>query len=104
MIKTIIVDDERLARKDLHSLLGDFPQVQVLDEASNADEAIEKISKLDPDVVFLDIQMPGKTGFEMLEEMDKVPQPMILSSVEPWFGSTIGNWKTLKSPKPANAL
>lgn len=72
-MKTIIIDDERLARKELNSLLEDFPQVQVLDEAANAEEAIEKIEKHDPDFIFLDIQMPGKTGFEMLEGMERVP-------------------------------
>lgn len=82
MIKTIIVDDERLARKELNSLLEDFPQVQVMDEASNADEAIEKIQKLDPDVVFLDIQMPGKTGFEMLEEMERVPHVIFTTAYD----------------------
>jgi two-component system LytT family response regulator len=72
-MRTIIIDDERLARKELASLLANHPSVEVLDEASNADEAIEKIDKLDPDFIFLDIQMPGKTGFELLESMEKVP-------------------------------
>lgn len=73
-MKAIIVDDERLARKELASLLGNHPEIEIVDEAANPDEAIEKIEKHDPDVVFLDIQMPGKTGFEMLEEMERVPQ------------------------------
>jgi two-component system LytT family response regulator len=63
MHKAIIIDDERLARNELKKLLLDFPEVEVIDEAANATEGIEKIDTLNPDLVFLDIQMPGKTGF-----------------------------------------
>lgn len=73
-MKAIIVDDERLARKELMTLLENHPEIEVIDEAINADEALEKIEKQDPDVVFLDIQMPGKTGFELLESLERVPQ------------------------------
>lgn len=73
-MKAIIVDDERLARKELMTLLENHPEIEVIDEATNADEALEKIEKQDPDVVFLDIQMPGKTGFELLESLERVPQ------------------------------
>ena len=73
-MKAIIIDDERLARKELLSLLENHPQIDVVDEAVNADEALEKIEAHDPDVIFLDVQMPGKTGFEMLESMERVPQ------------------------------
>lgn len=73
MIKTIIIDDERLARNELKKLLIEFPEIEIIGEAANADEGIEKIEALQPDLVFLDIQMPGKTGFDMLAELDKVP-------------------------------
>lgn len=73
-MKALIVDDERLARTELKRLLKPFDEIEVLDEAVNADDAKEKISKLNPDLVFLDIQMPGKSGFELLEELDKVPK------------------------------
>lgn len=73
MHRAIIIDDERLARNELKKLLMDFPQIEVVDEAANADEGIEKIDSLNPDLVFLDIQMPGKTGFDMLQELDKAP-------------------------------
>ncbi|WP_425389976.1 LytR/AlgR family response regulator transcription factor [Ekhidna sp.] len=81
-MKAIIVDDERLARKELMSLLASHPEIEVVDEAANPDEAVEKIEKHDPDVVFLDIQMPGKTGFEMLEEMEKVPQVIFTTAYD----------------------
>jgi len=71
--KTIIVDDERLARAELKKLLQDFPEIEVIAEASNVNEGIEKIDTLNPDLVFLDIQMPGKTGFDLLQEVDKAP-------------------------------
>lgn len=81
-MKAIIVDDERLARKELMSLLANHPEIEVIDEAANADEAIEKIERQDPDVVFLDIQMPGKTGFEMLEGMERVPQVIFTTAYD----------------------
>lgn len=81
-MKAIIVDDERLARKELTSLLASHPEIEIIDEAANPDEAIEKIEKQDPDVVFLDIQMPGKTGFEMLEEMERVPQVIFTTAYD----------------------
>lgn len=72
-MKAIIIDDERLARKELSNLLTEHPEVRVVDEAQNADEAIEKIEEHHPDVLFLDIQMPGGTGFDLLEQLDRVP-------------------------------
>ena len=73
MHRAIIIDDERLARNELKKLLMEFPDVEIIDEAANADEGIEKIDALSPDLIFLDIQMPGKTGFDMLTELDKAP-------------------------------
>jgi two-component system LytT family response regulator len=73
MIKTIIIDDERLARNELKKLLMDFPEIEVVAEAANSTEGIEKIDSFNPDLIFLDIQMPGKTGFDMLAELDKTP-------------------------------
>jgi two-component system, LytTR family, response regulator len=73
-MKAIIIDDERLARTELKKLLQDYPEIEVVDEAANADDGIAKIESLQPDLVFLDIQMPGKTGFDMLAELDKTPQ------------------------------
>ena len=66
MIRAIIIDDERLARNELKKLLLDFPEIEVIAEAANASEGVEKIDSLNPDLIFLDIQMPGKAGFDML--------------------------------------
>ena len=71
MIRAIIIDDERLARNELRKLLIDFPEIEVVAEGANANEGLEKIETINPDLVFLDIQMPGKTGFDMLAELDK---------------------------------
>ena len=69
----IIVDDERLARNELKKMLTDYPEVEVIGEAGNADEALKLIEELGPEILFLDIQMPAKTGFDLLAELDSVP-------------------------------
>jgi two-component system LytT family response regulator len=72
-MRALIVDDERLARKELMKLLEEHPSIEIVGEAMNADEAIQMTNELNPDLLFLDIQMPGKTGFQLLEELDSVP-------------------------------
>jgi two-component system, LytTR family, response regulator len=72
-MKALIVDDERLARKELMKLLEEHPSIEIVGEAMNAEEAINMVNELNPDLLFLDIQMPGKTGFQLLEELDAVP-------------------------------
>lgn len=72
-MKALIVDDERLARKELMKLLEEHPSIEIVGEAMNAEEAIQMVNDLNPDLLFLDIQMPGKTGFQLLEELDAVP-------------------------------
>lgn len=67
------MDDERLARKELIKLLEEHPMIEIIGEAMNADEALQMINDLNPDLLFLDIQMPGKTGFQLLELLDSVP-------------------------------
>ncbi|MDB4315559.1 LytTR family DNA-binding domain-containing protein [Cyclobacteriaceae bacterium] len=81
-MRAIIIDDERLARKELNSLLENYPEIEIVDQAVNADEALEKIIQLDPDLIFLDIQMPGKTGFELLEELEKVPKVIFTTAYD----------------------
>jgi two-component system LytT family response regulator len=71
--RALIIDDERLARTELRRLLGEHPGIEIVAEASNADEGIGKINELQPDLIFLDIQMPGKTGFDMLAELERTP-------------------------------
>ena len=81
-MRAIIIDDERLARTELKKLLQDFPEVEVIDEAANAQEGIQKIETLRPDLIFLDIQMPGKTGFDMLSELEKSPQVIFTTAYD----------------------
>jgi len=82
MQRAIIIDDERLARNELKKLLHEFPEVEVIDEAANASEGIEKIESLNPDLIFLDIQMPGKTGFDMLAELDRAPHVIFITAYD----------------------
>ncbi len=82
MHKALIIDDERLARNELKKLLQDFPEVEVIGEAANANEGIEKIEELSPDLIFLDIQMPGKTGFDMLLELEKAPHVIFTTAYD----------------------
>src|SRR5215216_3608225 len=81
-MKAIIIDDERLARTELRKLLMDFPEIEVVAEASNAGEGVEKIENINPDLIFLDIQMPGKTGFDMLSELDKAPHVIFTTAYD----------------------
>jgi two-component system LytT family response regulator len=82
MQKVVLIDDERLARSELKRLLQEFPDVEVIGEAANANEGIEKIETLNPDLVFLDIQMPGKTGFDMLSELEKAPHVIFVTAYD----------------------
>ncbi len=72
-MKALIIDDERLARVELKRLLSPHKEITIVGEAVNVDDALNKITELNPDLLFLDIQMPGKNGFELLEELDSVP-------------------------------
>jgi len=81
-MKALIVDDERLARRELNSLLQSFSEIEIIGEAVNADDAFDKIQKLNPDVLFLDIQMPGKNGFELLEMLDSVPKVIFTTAFD----------------------
>jgi two-component system LytT family response regulator/two-component system response regulator LytT len=76
-ISTLIVDDEPLAREELAFLLKDFPEIDVLDTASNGLEAIRMIENLEPDLVFLDVQMPGLDGLGVIQKLQekKIPLP-----------------------------
>jgi two-component system, LytTR family, response regulator len=81
-MRAILIDDERLARTELRKLLQEFPEIEVVDEASNAEEGIHKIEQHNPDLIFLDIQMPGKTGFDMLSELDQAPQVIFTTAYD----------------------
>jgi two-component system LytT family response regulator len=81
-MKALIVDDERLARKELMKLLEEHPSIEVIGEAGNADEAEKMIEELNPDLLFLDIQMPGRTGFQLLESLDTVPMVVFTTAYD----------------------
>jgi two-component system LytT family response regulator len=80
--KAIIIDDERLARMELRKMLADYPEIEVVAEAANATEGRQRIDELHPDLIFLDIQMPGKTGFELLEELDSAPHVIFTTAYD----------------------
>jgi two-component system LytT family response regulator len=69
-LRGIIVDDERLARKDLRSLLTEYDSIEIVGEADSVASAKQLIDETDPDLIFLDIQMPGESGFDLLEKAD----------------------------------
>lgn len=81
-MKAIIIDDERLARTELRKLLQDYPEIEIIDEAANAEEGLAKIESGNPDLIFLDIQMPGKTGFELLAELDHAPEVIFTTAYD----------------------
>jgi two-component system, LytTR family, response regulator len=81
-MRAIIIDDERLARAELRKLLQEFPEVEVIDEAANAEEGISKIELQNPDLIFLDIQMPGRTGFDMLASLERAPNVIFTTAYD----------------------
>jgi two-component system LytT family response regulator len=76
-MKAVVVDDERLAREGLKSLLADFPFVQICGEAANAAEALKLISSVHPDLLFLDVEMTEQNGFDLLEALPP-PHPHVI--------------------------
>lgn len=80
MIKTIVVDDQIQSRKYLIKLLNTISEIEVIAEAGSADQGIDLIKKLAPELVFLDVEMPGKTGIEMLQEMTIIDFEVIFAT------------------------
>jgi two-component system LytT family response regulator len=79
-MRAIIIDDERLARLELRNLLASHKDVEIIAECNNAESAKEKIAELNPDVIFLDMQMPGKTGLELIEEVSVLPDVVFVTA------------------------
>ena len=75
----LIVDDERLARSELRRLLKAHPEIEVIGEAANAAQAEDAIRALAPELIFLDVQMPGRSGFELLADLEQ-PPPVIFTT------------------------
>jgi two-component system LytT family response regulator len=78
----LIVGDERMARQELKRLLLAHPDIEVVGEANTGEQALGLIPRLAPDVIFLDVQMPGMTGFELLERLDDVPQVIFTTAYD----------------------
>jgi two-component system LytT family response regulator/two-component system response regulator LytT len=78
-LRTVVVDDEQLARDELGYLLGQIGGIEVIGQAGNGVEAVTTIDRLRPDIVFLDVQMPGLTGFEVARRLvdDRSPAQII---------------------------
>ncbi|MFB0924994.1 MAG: LytTR family DNA-binding domain-containing protein [Vicingaceae bacterium] len=81
-MKAIIVDDERLARNELRSLLSEFPEIDIIEECDGAESAIVAVDQLKPDVVFLDIHMPGKDGFGFIDVLDLMPYVIFVTAYD----------------------
>jgi len=82
MIKVVLIDDERLARQELKSLLNEHQDIEIIAEFGNADDAIKKMDNLNPDLIFLDIQMPGKDGFQFLQDLERVPNVIFVTAYD----------------------
>ena len=76
-MKALLIDDERLARSELRRLLEPFPDIEIAGEAANAKQARELMASLKPQLLFLDVQMPGETGMELLESLEP-PAPQVI--------------------------
>jgi len=81
-MRALIIDDERLARNELRRLLEAVGDVEIVGEARNADDALEQIGRLHPDLLFLDVQMPGCDGFELLERLDEAPRVIFTTAFD----------------------
>jgi two-component system, LytTR family, response regulator len=82
ILQIIIVDDEWLIRKELICLLAPYHGISIVGEAANVDEAIQVVTEKQPDLVFLDIQMPGQTGFHLLESVPKTFDVIFISGYD----------------------
>jgi two-component system LytT family response regulator len=83
MIRAMIIDDERLARQELRSLVEQMEGVQLVAESGKPEEALNLIDRENPDLIFLDIQMPGLTGFELLDEIEgKAPEVIFVTAYD----------------------
>ena len=81
-MKALLIDDERLARTELRRLLEAHPEVEIVGEAANASEAERRIRETHPDLLFLDIQMPGRNGFELLAGLEKPPRVIFTTAYD----------------------
>ena len=78
----LIVDDEAVARRELRRLLKEHEWVEIVGEASNIEEALTRVNELDPQLLFLDIQMPGGSGFDLLTRLEEPPQVIFTTAYD----------------------
>lgn len=81
-MRTLVIDDEALARRELRRLLAEFAWLEIVGEAANIDEAVSKIESLSPDLLFLDIKMPGGSGFDLLGRLERVPRVIFTTAYD----------------------
>ena len=81
-LDTLIVDDERLVRSELRRMLESHDSVEVVGEAADATEAEAAVEDLEPDLLLLDVQMPGGSGFDLLERLDEVPHVVFVTAYD----------------------
>lgn len=81
-MKAMIIDDEPPARRELRRLLADFPWIEVVGEAGNVDQAEAMVASLTPELLFLDIQMPGGSGFDLLDRLEELPQVIFTTAYD----------------------
>ena len=81
-MKALIIDDERIARQELRRLLAAHPEIEIAGEARGGEEALQLIAQLAPDVLFLDVRMPGMNGFDLLQRLDDVPQVIFTTAYD----------------------
>jgi len=79
---TLIIDDERLAREEVRRALEHYPEFTIIGEANNVEVAKVLVEKEQPDLIFLDIHMPGKSGFDLLEELGTVPEVVFTTAYD----------------------
>ncbi|MGH7937093.1 MAG: LytR/AlgR family response regulator transcription factor, partial [Bryobacteraceae bacterium] len=109
-MKALLIDDERLARSELRRLLRAHSDIEVIGEAANAAQAEEKIATLHPDLVFLDVQMPGRSGFELLADLPETPRVIFTTAYDQYalkafdFGALDYLLKPIEPARLARAL
>lgn len=81
-IRTLLIDDEELARQEMRYLLADFPDVAIIGEAADVRDALYKIRRFQPDLIFLDINMPGQSGFDLLAQLDESPRVVFVTAYD----------------------
>ncbi|MFZ1635590.1 MAG: response regulator [Chitinophagales bacterium] len=123
MIKVIIIDDEPLARSIVKEYIAQYDDIEIIAECGDGFEGVKAITQFEPDLIFLDIQMPKINGFEMLELLDKTPSVIFTTAFDEYalkafdihavdyllkpfnkerFDKAVGRWKALQPPRINN--